>query len=182
MEKPSAMPQQNYSSLTKSERRQLADLLGRDSSIKIDGYPQLDLRFNQVEFKTPKHGPDNGLPLDSKRKTPKTETNAITLRDSLINMSNRPNVLWYKEVMYQGGTPRGCDCVSLFDLDTNLIAVSQKRPDGTNSFLTTARVNDKERTNLIATNGNFVTEKVLREQQALSTQIQDPTITNKKTE
>ena len=31
---------------------------------------------------------------------------------------------------------------------------------------------------LIATNGNFVTERVLLEQHVLSTQIQDPTITN----
>lgn len=35
-------------------------------------YLKLDLRFNQVEFKTPKHGPDHELPVDSKGKTPKT--------------------------------------------------------------------------------------------------------------
>lgn len=80
--------------------------------------------------------------------------------------------------MYQGGTPRGCDSVNLFDPDTNLIAVYQKQPNGTNLFLTTASLTDSERSNLIATNGNFLTERVLLGQQALSTQIQDPTITN----
>ena len=178
MEKPSAMPQEKYSSLTKSERRQLADPLGRDGSIEIDGYPRLDLRFNQVEFKTPKHGPDHGLPVNSNGKTPKTEANALALRDSLIDMPNKPNVIWYKEGMYQVGTPRECDSVNLFDPDTNLIAVYQKQPDGTNLFLTTARLTQTERNHLMLTNGNFVTEKVLYEQQALSTQIQDTTITN----
>jgi len=171
MEKPSAMPQQNYSSLTKSERRQLADPLGRDGSIKIDRSTRLDLRFNQVEFKTPKHGPDHGSPLDRKGETPKTEENALALRDSLIDMPKKPNVIWYKEGMYQGGTTRGCDCVNLFDLDTNLIAVYQKQPDGTNLFLTTCKLTQMERDHLKATNGNFVTERILKEQIAVSTEI-----------
>lgn len=45
------MPQEDYSGLTEFERRQLADPLGRDRSINIDGYPRLDLRFNQVHSK-----------------------------------------------------------------------------------------------------------------------------------
>ena len=90
----------------------------------MDGYPRLDLRFNQVEFKTPKHGRDHGLHVNSKGKTLKTE--ALALRDSLIDMPINPNVILYKEVMYQGGTLRGYDSVNLFDLDTNLIAVYQK--------------------------------------------------------
>ena len=178
MEKPSAMPQQDYSSLTKSERRKLADPLGRDGSIEIDGYPRLDLRFNQVEYKTPKHGAAHGLPKDSKGKTAKSEANALALRDSLIDMPNKPNVIWYTDGMYQGGTPRGCDSVNLFDKDTDVIAVYQKQPNGDNLFLTTAKLTDSERSNLIATNGNFLTEKVLGEKKALSTKIQHPTITN----
>lgn len=87
MEKPASMPQQQYSGMAGWERRQLPDPLGRDGFIKVEGYPRLDLRFNQVEFKTPKHGPDHGLPVGSNGKTPKTE--AITLRDSLIDMPNR---------------------------------------------------------------------------------------------
>ena len=112
MEKPSAMPQQQYSGLTKSQKRQLPDPRGRDGSIEVDGYPRLDLRFNQVEFKTPK-----------------TEANVIALRDSLLDMPNRENIVWYTDGQYQGGTKRGCDCVNLFDPDTNVIAVYQKQPD-----------------------------------------------------
>jgi hypothetical protein len=67
----------------------LPDPKGRDRCIKVEGYPRLDLRFNQVEFKTPKHGAAHGLPINSNGKTPKSE--AIALRDSLIDMANKQN-------------------------------------------------------------------------------------------
>ena len=178
MEKPVAMPQQDYSSLTKSERRKLADPLGRDGSVEVDGYPRLDLRYHQVDFKTPKHGPDHGLPEDSEGKTPKTEANAIALRDSLIDMPNKPGVICYKEGMYQGGTPRSCKSVNVLNPDKNLIAVYQKYPDGTNLFLTTCKLTQMERNHLEATNGNFVTERVLKEQSSVSLNIQDNTNNN----
>ena len=85
MEKPASMPQQEYSGMTKLERRQLPDPIGRDKSINVDGYPRLDRRFNQVEFKRPKHGKDHGLPVGSSGKTPKTESNAIALENSLVD-------------------------------------------------------------------------------------------------
>jgi hypothetical protein len=173
MQKPSAMPQQAYSSLTKSERRQLADPLGRDGSIEVDSYPRLDLRYNQIEFKTPKHGPDHGLTEDNKGRTPKTEANAIALRDSLINMPNRKNIVWYTNGQYQGGTPRGRDCVNLFDNDTGVIAVYQKEPNGSNLFLTTCKLTRMETDHLKANNGNFVTERILKEQSAVSPNIQN---------
>ena len=176
MEKPAAMPQQQYSGMTKAERRQLPDPKGRDGVIKVEGYPQLDLRFNQVEYKTPKHGPDHGLPKESNGKTPKTE--AIALRDSLLDMPSRQNIVWYTDGQYQGGTPRGCDCVNLFDPDTNLIAVYKKQPDGSNLFLTTCRLTPLELKHLKDTNGNFLPEKMIKQQSAVSTNIQDLTNTN----
>ena len=178
MEKPAAMPQQQYSGMTKSERRQLPDPRGRDGVIKVEGYPQLDLRFNQVEYKTPKHGPDHGLPKESNGKTPKTDANIIALRDSLLDMPSRQDIVWYTDGQYQGGTPRGCDCVNLFDPDTNLIAVYQKQPDGSNLFLTTCRLTPLELKHLKDTNGNFLPEKMIKQQSAVSTNIQDPTNTN----
>lgn len=178
MQKPYAMPQQDYSSLTKSERRQLADPIGRDGSIQVDGYPRLDLSYNQVEFKTPKHGLDHGLPVDSKGKTPKTEANALALRDFLIDMPNKPIVIWYTEGIYQGGTPRGCNCINRFDPETNLIAVYQKQSDGSNLFLTNCELTEIERDNLKATNGNFITERILKEQSSVSPNIQDNTNNN----
>lgn len=121
------MPEQQYFALTKSEKRQLPDPRSRDRFIDIDGSLWLDTRFNQVEFKTPKHGKDNGLPIGNNGKTPKTEVKAIAVRDSLLNMSNRKNIVWYTDKQYQGGTKRDCDCVNLFNPDTNLIAVYQKQ-------------------------------------------------------
>ena len=128
MQKPASMSQQDYFNLTKSEKRQLPDPRGRDGVIQVEGHSQLDLRYNQVEFKTPKHGPVHGLQVDNTGKTPKNE--AIALRDSLINMPNRPNTIWYENGEYQGETPRGYKSINIFDPDTNTIAVYKKQPDG----------------------------------------------------
>nr|QUS63973.1 hypothetical protein [Haslea silbo] len=173
MEKPASMPQQEYSGMTKSERRQLLDPRGRDRSINVDGSPRLDLRFNQVEFKTPKHGRDHGLPVGNNGKTAKTEANALALRDSLVDMPNRENIVWYTDGQYQGGTGRGCDSVNLFDPATNLIAVYEKQPDGRNLFLTTCTLTPLEVNHLESTHGNFLTEKMINQQRAVSTNIQD---------
>jgi hypothetical protein len=45
----------------------------------------------------------------------------------------------------------------------NVIAVYRKQPDGINLFATTCKLTRMEGDNLKATNGNFVTEKVLKE-------------------
>ena len=162
------MPQQEYSGMTRSERRKLPDPMGRDRSINIDGYPLLGVGFNQVNYKTPKHGKDHGLPVGSNGKTPKTESNAIALRDSLVDMPNRKKIVWYTGGQFQGGTARGCDCVNLFDRDTKLIAVYEKQPDGSNLFLTTCTLTDLESDHLDSTNGNFVTQKILEQQNWVS--------------
>jgi hypothetical protein len=178
MEKPVAIPQSQYSALTKSEKRQLANPKGRDGFIQIEVYPQLDIRFNQVEFKTPKHGPDHGLPVSNNGKTPKTEANVIALRDSLLDMPNRQDIVWYTDGQYQGGTQRGCDSVNLFDPERNLIAVYEKQLDGSNLFLTTCKLTPAEVKHLQDSNGNFLTEKMINQQGAISTNIQDSTNTN----
>jgi hypothetical protein len=162
--KPSSMPQTEYSGLTKSERRQLPDPMGRDRAINIDGYPKLELRYNQIYYKTPKHGPDHGLPVGADDKSPKTEANALALRDSLLEMPNKENIIWYTDGQYQGGTDRGCDSVNLYDPETGVIAVYPKQPDGSNLFLTTCKLTRKEIDHLESTNGNFVTQKILEQQ------------------
>jgi hypothetical protein len=128
MEKPASMPQQEYSGMTKSEKRQLPDSRGRDRSINVDGYPQLDVRFNQVEYKTPK-----------------TKANVIALCDSVVDMPNRENMVWYTDGQYQGGTAHSCDSVNLFDPDTNVIEVYSKQPDRSYSFLTTCPLTEREK-------------------------------------
>jgi len=173
MEKPASMPQQEYSGMTKSERRKLPDPIGRNRFINVDGYPRLDLRFNQIEFKTPKHGKDHGLPVDKTGKTPKTEANAIALRDSLIDMANNQDIIWYTNGQYQGGTQRSCGSVNLFDPNTNVIAVYQKQRDGSCLFLTTCKLVPAEVKHLQDSNGNFLTEKMINQQNAISTKIHD---------
>ena len=83
-------------------------------------------------------------------------------------MPNKKNIVWYTDGQYQGGTARGCDCVNLFDPDTNVIAVYEKQPDGSNLFLTTCTLTDRESDHLKSTNGNFVTEKILDQQNWVS--------------
>ena len=173
MEKPASMPQQEYSGMTKSERRKLPDPIGRNRFINVDGYPRLDLRFNQIEFKTPDHGKDHGLPVDKTGKTPKTEANAIALRDSLIDMANNQDIIWYTNGQYQGGTQRSCGSVNLFDPNTNVIAVYQKQRDGSCLFLTTCKLVPAEVKHLQDSNGNFLTEKMINQQNAISTKIHD---------
>lgn len=79
-------------------------------------------------------------------------------------MPNRKNIIWYTEGQFQGGTERGCDCVNLFDRDTNVIPLYEKQPDGTNLFLTTCKLTKIETKHLESTNDNFVSEKILEEQ------------------
>ena len=60
----------------------------------------------------------------------------------------------------------------------SLIAVYQKQSDGSNLFLTTCELTVIEIDHLKANNGNFVTEIILKEQSAVSPNIQDNTNNN----
>ena len=117
MERPSAMPHQDFTALTKEERRNLPD--ARDGFIDVEGHPKLTARYGQVKYKTPDHGDIHGLPTNEKGKTPKTEANALSLRDSLVKMPNRKEIIWFDNGMYQGGTERGYDSVNIFDKETD---------------------------------------------------------------
>jgi len=160
MEKPSSMPQQEYTSLTKEQRRNLPD--PRDGFMNEKGHPTLVARYGQVEFKTPDHGKVHGLPVDEKGRTPKTEANALALRDSIVNMPKRENIVWFDDGMYQGGTDRGYDSVNVFDKETNTIAVFRKDENGEyNRFTTTCTLTKTEREYLFNSGGNFVTDNNL---------------------
>ena len=99
-----------------------------------------------MEFKTPDHGSAHRLPVDKKGRTTKTEANALALRDSIVNMPKRENILWFDDGMYQGGTDRGYDSVNVFDKETNTIAVFRKDENGEyNRFTTTCTLTKTER-------------------------------------
>ena len=166
VQKPSNMPQQNFSGLTPQQKRDLPD--ARDGFIREKGHPHLGVGYNQVKFKTPNHGSDHGLPTNEKGKTPKTEANALSLRDSLLNMPNRKNTIWFDNGIYQGGTDRGYDSVNLYDPDTDVIAVFRKRSNGQYSlFATTCKLTDMERDFFLSSGGNFVTEPNLKDPKVL---------------
>lgn len=161
MERPSAMPHQDFTALTREQRRNLPN--PRDGFIIEKGHPKLVARYGQVKFKTPDHGPDHGLPTNDKGETPNTEANALALRDSIINMPNRKGIIWFDNGMYQGGTERSYDSVNIFDKETNIIAVFRKDENGEyNRFTTTCRLSEMERNYLFNSNGNFVTENNLK--------------------
>ena len=110
-----------------------------------------------------RHGPDHGLPTNDKGQTPKTEANALALRDSLVKMPNRKDIQWFDNGMYQGGTERGYDSVNIYDPETRVIAVFRKAENGEYSrFTTTCRLTEIERKHLFESGGNFVTEKNLK--------------------
>ena len=60
----------------------------------------------------PKHGN-----VGNNGKTPKTESNPITLGDYLIQMPNRENIVQYTDGEYQGETSLDYGYVNLFDSD-----------------------------------------------------------------
>ena len=169
MERPSAMPHQEYTSLTKEQRRNLPD--PRDGFINEEGHPNLVARYGQVNFKTPDHGKIHGLPTNENGKTPKTEKNALDLRDSIVNMPNREKIVWFENGGYQKGTDRGYDSVNLYDPETQVIAVFRKQGNGNLSrFTTTCELTPREQDHLFNSGGNFMTEANLKQQNELPIQ------------
>ena len=97
--------------------------------------------------------------------------------DSLVNMPNSPDIVWYLEGQDQGGTQHGCDTVNLCDTEKNRIAIYQKQLDGSCLFLTTCKLVSAEVKYLQESNGNFLTEKMINQQSVESKNIHDFTNT-----
>jgi len=84
-------------------------------------------------------------------------------------MPKRKNIVWFDNGMYQGGTNRGYDSVNLFDKETNTIAVFRKGENGEyNRLTTTCKVTPVEENHLYQSDGNYVTEAVLSNQNGLT--------------
>ena len=127
--RPSAMPHNDFTRLTKQERRNLEH--PNDGFIKREGYPPLRVGFNQMDFKLPDHGKVHDLPYILKAnglpKTPKTKENTLKLIDSIVNMPNRDGVILIEyNAMYQGGTARGFPAIHIYDPNKRVIAVFSK--------------------------------------------------------
>ena len=147
------------------------DELQTNSLIKFiceEGHPHLVARYGQVIFKTPKHGKIHDIPTNENGKTPKTEQNALALRDSLVKMPEREDIMWFDSGGYQKGTNRGYDSVNLYDPKARVIAIYRKQENGEYLFSTTCKVTEIEESHLLESNGNYVTEAVLNNQKALT--------------
>jgi hypothetical protein len=55
------------------------------------------------------------------------EQNALALRDSLVNMTNREGILWFNNDGYQKGTKRDYDSVNIYDKDNRVIGIFKKQ-------------------------------------------------------
>ena len=69
----------------------------------------------------------HGLPTNEKGKTPKTEANAFSLRDSLVKMPEREGIMWFDNGGYQKGTNRSYDSVNLYDPKARVITIYKKQ-------------------------------------------------------
>lgn len=153
--RPTAMPHQGFTDLTKEERRQLPH--HHDKIIDVEGHQRLRVGFWQSRFKVADHGALYNLPYSVKNnggtKTEKSDDNALAMMQSIEDMPHRPNAIWFDEddVTYQRGTDREFPAVYILDDDTKVVAVFNKQ---TGNFVTTCQLTEKEETELKATH-NF---------------------------
>jgi hypothetical protein len=151
--RPTAMPHEEFVGLTKEERRALPH--SNDMKIIHEGRPELEVGFWQSKFKVGDHGAVHDLSYTIKAnggtKTEKTDDNALKMMRSIVDMPNRDNVRWFEDGTYQGGTDRGFEAIHIYDLDKQVIAVFKK---STGKFVTTCQLTEKEDAELKAT-GNF---------------------------
>ena len=149
------MPHQEFTDLTKEERRQLPH--HHDKIIDVEGHQRLQVGFWQSRFKVADHGAVHGLPYSVKNnggtKTEKNDDNALSMMQSIEDMPHQPNAIWFDQddVTYQGGTDREFPAVYILDDDTKIVAVFNKQ---TGNFVTTCQLTEKEETELKTTH-NF---------------------------
>lgn len=153
--RPSKMPHQEFVALSKEERRQVSHHY--DKIIAVEGRPKLRVGFWQSRFKVSDHGAVHGLPYNVRKNggthTEKTDENTLEMMQSIENMPNRANVIWFDQddVTYQGGTDREFPAVYILDKDTGVIAVFNKQ---TGNFVTTCQLSKNE-VNELYTTHNF---------------------------
>ena len=158
----------NYPSILSGKQKKQMKEYFIDYLQVLNQQPKLTARYGQVKYKTPDHGDIHGLPTNEKGKTPKTEANALSLRDSLVKMPEREGIQWFDNGGYQKGTKRGYDSVNLYDKDKRVIAIYKKQENGEYLFSTTCEVTGKEEAHLLESGGNYLTEAVLNNQKALT--------------
>lgn len=166
MQKPEGMEQEVYNNIPKAIKRQLPDPQGRDRVVNIPKLPTLDLPFNQISFKEPKHFyeimkvaglcPDPNLTQEKR---------ALMFCDYIFDTLTDPksNLECYSEGQYQGGCPLGYDSINVLDSDTGITITFKKYRNNEhlgnkNGFTTVFLPSNDEIENLRNT-GNLLTEE-----------------------
>ena len=161
--KPDNISQQEFERLTKLEKRQLPD--PRDAKITTSKYENgLTVGYWQVKWKLPKHHDIFNIVLEGKKGS---EDQVLQLTDLLVEHQQKADK-WYTgdSAQYQVRPEEILDTVNVYDSKTGIIAVYLKKPNGEpGQFLTVCKLEEAEQKWLQYTNGNFVTEKLLLENQ-----------------
>jgi hypothetical protein len=152
LKKPTDMPQEAYSSLTRGQKKALLNS-EFDMAIKYEGKPELLVGFNQASEKVYKHGAVHGVPNslkpDGTTKSQRTDENTLQMMKSVVNMPYRKNIKWFLDGTYQKDTPRGFRAIHIYDLDTRVVAVF-RQVNGI--FVTTFQLSVDEELELMSTN------------------------------
>ena len=161
--KPDNISQQEFQKLTYLEKRHLPD--PRDAKITTSKYENgLTVNYWQVKWKLPKHYDIFNIVLEGKKGS---EEQVLQLRDLLVKHQQNADK-WYTgdSAQYQVRPEEILKTVNVYDSKTGIIAVYLKKPNGEpGQFLTVCKLKAAEQKWLKYTNGNFVTETLLRENQ-----------------
>lgn len=171
--RPSSVPHQEFTGLTKAQQRALPH--PNDMKIIHEGRPELNVGFWQVHYKVSDHGAVHGLPYtlksNGRTKTEKTEQHTLEMMQSIVDMPKRDNVRWIGGT-YQGGTDREFEAIHIYDVNEKVIAVFKK---STGKFVTTCQLTLAEEIEL-RTTGNFGGIKERRSGQTKNLPPQETTI------
>jgi len=146
--------------MTRSEKRFTLDR--RDANISTDRCEHdFILNYWQLKEKFSKH---YGL-FDI---VPQSETvcegDVLIFRDhSLAHQKTADE--WYVDAQFQAGTERNWTTINVYDSNTGILAVYIKKEGGPCPFLTVCKLTKTEKAWLRWTNGNFLTDTVLDENQ-----------------
>lgn len=90
----------------------------------------------------------------------------------MADLIQQDTAIWYLNGKYQGGTPQGYESINVYDSNTGIVIVFLKSENGSGSYLTSCRMTKLERAHFENTGGNFLTERMINNQQSL-TEIKD---------
>jgi hypothetical protein len=133
MVRPSPMENEKLFNMTQVPKR--LEKHPYDKLIVAEGHSPLRIGFLQAKHKISKHGAIHALTYTLKQnnttKTEKTEENILTMMESIQNMTNRPNTIWFYDetTFYQKITERGFGAIYIFDDDKKIVAVLKKKQE-----------------------------------------------------